>query len=214
MIRLVLARHGESIWHAENRYAGKTDIALTQRGLDQAIELAQWAKVEQLSSVWSSSLMRARLTAQPAADSLQLPLQIDAGFNELDFGRGEGLTDKEMHERFPLERKAFLRNPVDHYLPDGEDPILAVQRGIHALNRIRESSKPDARVLLVAHNTLIRLMVCELLGIPLSHYRLKFPRLDSGTTTELMLTNEGASLLSFNSPFTVQYRADEDNVKE
>ena len=214
MIRLIFARHGESIWHAENRYAGKTDIALTQRGLDQAVGLASWAKAENLSSVWSSSLMRARLTAQPAADFLQVPLQIDAGFNELDFGRGEGLTNKEMHERFPLEREAFLQNPVEHYLPGGEDPIFAVQRSITALNRIRGHSEPDARVLLVAHSTLIRLVLCELLGIPLPHYRLRFPRLDNGTITELMLADEGASLLSFNSPFPVQNRANRDHVEK
>jgi broad specificity phosphatase PhoE len=214
MIRLILARHGESIWHAENRYAGKSDIALTQRGLDQAVELAQWAKAENLSSVWSSSLMRARLTAQPVADLLQVPLQIDDGLNELDFGRGEGLTDKEMRERFPLERKAFLQNPVNHYLPGGEDPSLATKRGIDALTRIRERSEQNARVLLVAHSTLIRLMLCDLLGIPLSHYRSRFPRLDNGTIAELMLSDEGASLLSFNSPFTVQNRANRDHVKQ
>ena len=44
MTDLVLVRHGETVWHAENRYAGVSDVALTPRGaIEQAGQLAAWA---------------------------------------------------------------------------------------------------------------------------------------------------------------------------
>ncbi|TYB52224.1 histidine phosphatase family protein [Nonomuraea sp. PA05] len=67
MTDLVLVRHGETVWHAENRYAGLTDVALTPRGLAQAARLAEWAAGAGLEAVWASPLSRARITAETAA---------------------------------------------------------------------------------------------------------------------------------------------------
>lgn len=197
--RLVLVRHGETVWHAENRYAGRTDIALTERGLQQAERLAAWAKQAELASVWSSTLSRARVTAEPSAAATGHVLQSDERLVELDFGLGEGLTNAEMEEKFPQERAAFLMDPVGHHLPGGEDPRAAAERGIAALHAIA-AMYPGQRSLVVAHNTLIRLVLCQLMGIPLSHYRTVFPKLANGTLTEIQLTSQHAALLSFNSP--------------
>ncbi len=136
MSRLVLVRHGETVWHAENRYAGISDIGLTAKGIAQAEQLAHWAACAQLSAVWSSPLSRAQATAAPAAQAAQLRLQIDPRLQELSFGQAEGLTAAEMHARFPAERVAFEQNPVRHFLPGGEDPSTAADRGCAALRAI------------------------------------------------------------------------------
>jgi len=206
MSRIVLVRHGETVWHAENRYAGRSDIALTPKGLQQAEQLAAWARGANLSAVWSSTLSRARWTAQPAADAVGLLLHVDERLIELDFGRGEGLTDAEMEEQFPEERVAFMHDPVTHHLPGGEDPVFAVERGMAALHEIAAAS-PAGRSLVVMHNTLIRLMLCSLLGIPLSRYRSVFPQLANGTLTEIDLSRQpggNSALLSFNAPLTTE----------
>ncbi|MBI0382368.1 histidine phosphatase family protein, partial [Streptomyces albiflaviniger] len=67
MTDFVLVRHGETVWHAENRYAGRTDVPLTEHGHQQAAELGAWAAGRRLDAVLSSPLSRARLTAEPAA---------------------------------------------------------------------------------------------------------------------------------------------------
>ncbi|HZY62284.1 MAG TPA: histidine phosphatase family protein [Edaphobacter sp.] len=204
MTRIVLVRHGETVWHSENRYAGSTDVSLTPKGMRQAEELAIWARHAGISAVWSSTLSRARITAQPAADALNLPLQVDKRLVELDFGRGEGLTDAEMEAQFPAERAAFKHDPVIHHLPGGEDPVQAAQRATTALVDIAAAS-PEGRILVVAHNTLIRLVLCKMLEIPLSRYRTVFPQLMNGTLTELSLSAPplvNAALLSFNAPLS------------
>ncbi len=199
MSRLILVRHGETVWHAENRYAGRTDVALTEKGIAQAARLARWAAGAQLNAVWASPLSRAQLTARPAAEAAGLVVQTDARLIEVDFGRGEGLTDAEMKAAFPEERAAFLRDPAANPLPGSEDAATAAERGVAALYAIAEITA-GGRALVVAHNTLFRLVLCKLLGIPLGRYRTTFPQLANGTVTEIGITDAGVSLLSFNAP--------------
>lgn len=202
MSRLVLVRHGETIWHAANRYAGRTDIELTPRGMNQARDLAKWAAAAGLSAVWSSPLSRARLTARPAAEAAHVPLQIDDRLIEVDFGVGEGLTGQEMYQRFPEARTAFLKDPVLSPLPGSEDPVQAARRGAQALRNIASPVADEARILVVAHNTLLRLILCELLRIPLSLYREVFPSLTNGALTEIRIHGGSTSLLSLNLPLS------------
>jgi probable phosphoglycerate mutase len=197
--RIVLVRHGESIWHAENRYAGRTDIGLTPNGDAQAASLALWARTAGLAAVYSSTLSRAIATATPVAEACDLRLQTMTDLMELDFGRGEGLSDREMGERFPAARAAFKMDPVKHHLPEGEDPMLAVERGMRALRQIAAKHRGQ-RVLVVAHSTLMRLLLCDMLQISHSNYRSVFPRMANGTLTEIEMRTSGIALLSFNSP--------------
>lgn len=202
MSHLVLARHGETVWHVQNRFAGRTDVALTEKGLAQGVQLAAWAHNAGLNAVWSSPLSRAVLTARPAADAAGLPLQVDERLLELDFGRGEGMIHAEMRKEFPDAYAAFLLDPVKHHLPGGEDPVHAAERGAAALRDIAQASDPNSRALVVAHNTLLRLVLCSLLGISLSRYRSIFPSFANGTMTEIEIKEKNVGLLSFNVPLT------------
>jgi probable phosphoglycerate mutase len=199
MTYLVLVRHGETVWHAENRYAGSSDIALTPRGLEQAAQLAAWARTARLAAVWASTLNRARLTAAACADVSGSPLHLDERLRELNFGSGEGLTSAEMHERFPEAFAAFRADPVTHHLPGGEDPVKAAQRFTACLRDIVDQH-PDGRVLVVAHTSVIRLALCQLIGVPLANYRRLFPFVRNCGLTELRINDGAAALLEFNTP--------------
>ncbi|OKK03581.1 phosphoglycerate mutase [Streptomyces sp. CB03234] len=200
MTDFVLVRHGETEWHAENRYAGRTDVPLTELGHKQAATLGAWAAGQHLDAVLCSPLSRARLTAEPAATALGLTPRVDERLYEVDFGRGDGLTRGEMAEEFPDALAAFLTDPVTHHLPGGEDPAAAAERAIACLEEVAREL-PDGRVLVVAHSTLVRLVLCELLGIPLARYRQVFPALENGALTELrLLPGRQASLLRLNAP--------------
>ena len=197
MTNLVLVRHGETVWHAENRYAGVSDVALTSRGEEQAARLAAWARTAGLAAVWSSPLSRARRTAEACAGDV--PLEVDARLRELDFGEGEGLTSAEMTQRFPEARAAFLDDPAAHPLPGGEDPVAAANRFTECLQEIA-ADLPGGRVLVVAHSSAIRLALCRLIGVPLSEYRRLFPRLRNCALTEVRLRDGRVALLQFNTP--------------
>ena len=198
MSRIVLVRHGETVWHAENRYAGSSEVELTERGREQAQALASWALDARISRLYVSPSGRAQMTARPVASALSLNPVIDVRLRELDFGDAEGLTSQEMRERFPEQYKAFCRNPVQHHLPGGEDPLAAIARGRASLDAIAAEAGPSARVLVVTHKTLIRLLLCDLLGIPPRRYRQVFPSLGNVSITEVVLGGKAPALLHFN----------------
>jgi probable phosphoglycerate mutase len=197
---LVLVRHGETVWHAENRYAGRSDVALTARGHEQAERLAEWARDAELDAVWCSPLSRARETAATAAGADEaLAPRIDPRLRELDFGDAEGLTVAEMEERFPAALQAFREDPVAHHLPGGEDPRAAVTRALACFRDIA-SRYPGGRVLVVTHTTLKRLALCRLVGMPLAAYRSVFPFVRNCAITEVRLDGDRASILEYNTP--------------
>ncbi|MFJ2173147.1 histidine phosphatase family protein [Streptomyces sp. NPDC087851] len=198
---LFLARHGETVWHAENRYTGVSDIELTPRGVEQAEELGVWAGGARLDAIVTSPLSRARRTAEPAVRTTGLTAVVEPELVELDFGVAEGRTIAELHASHPRETAAFLSDPAAHPLPGGEDPKAAAGRGAAALLRLAEAG-PGRRVLVVAHNTLFRLVLCRLLGIPESEYRRVLPGLRNCAITEVRVTAGQPALLSYNVPTT------------
>ena len=114
MTTFFLARHGETIWHAEHRYAGNSDVALTRHGLGQAAALGAWAVDAHLDAIVASPLSRARRSAAPAVETTGLALRLDNRLVEIDFGDAEGLTP----ERSPSDgppigpHSARLRQPT------------------------------------------------------------------------------------------------------
>ncbi|MFF8692611.1 histidine phosphatase family protein [Streptomyces sp. NPDC015144] len=199
---LLLARHGQTVWHAENRYAGVSDIALTEEGRRQAGRLGAWAARNKVDAVWTSPVGRAVETARPACEALGLTPGRDHDLRECDFGAVEGRTLAEFAVEQPERAREYRADPVAHPFPGAEDPRAAAARGTAALRRIA-AAHPGQRVLVVAHNTLLRLVLCELLAIPAGSYRRVLPRLLNAAVSEVRLGPEGAALLSLNVPCDV-----------
>jgi broad specificity phosphatase PhoE len=196
--RLLLVRHGETEWHTENRYAGTSEVGLTERGLRQAEQLAAFLSVqaEQPVALYCSPLGRARRTAEPSAKALGLHTEIVSQLREVHFGVAEGRVLGELPEDVV---SAFRADPVAGAFPEAEPPLEAAQRGVAALREIA-AREQGRRVLIVAHNTLLRLTLCRLLGIPLPTYRTVFPRLENTAITEIEVHGERTSLRRFNQP--------------
>jgi broad specificity phosphatase PhoE len=198
MTDFVLVRHGETEWSGQGRYAGATDVALNDAGRDQARRLAAWVAGSELAAAWSSPLARARETAEIAIGGAGIALHVDQRLAEINFGEGEGLTSAQMRERFPEDRAAFERDPVAHPLPGGEHPRAALERARSCLQEIGRSNR-DARVLIVIHTTLIRLLVCHLMGLALGDYRRRLPMIEHTAVTELRVNGGEAALLRLNA---------------
>jgi broad specificity phosphatase PhoE len=198
---LFLVRHGQTAWHRANRYAGRADLELDATGRAQAAVLAGWASTAALTAVVSSPLRRAVQTARPAAAAAGLSLECDDRLRELDFGRAEGLRLADLRRSDPDAVRRFEADPAAHPLPGGEDPVAAAARGSDCLLDIA-TAHPGGRVLVVAHNTLLRLALCELLGVALRDYRRRFGQVANGALTEIELGASGAVLRTYNAPLT------------
>lgn len=189
MTTFLLSRHGRTAWNAEGRYAGVTDLELDADGLAQASRLGEWARTAELTAVVCSPMKRAMQTASPAAGDA---LRTDDRLREVDFGIAEG---KRRDELDPEVVRLFDADPVAHPYPGAEDPRAAASRFTSCL-----ADLDGGRVLVVAHNTLLRLGLCALLGIPLSDYRRRLPVFEHSSLTTVSFGPEGAALLSYNVP--------------
>jgi 2,3-bisphosphoglycerate-dependent phosphoglycerate mutase len=200
---VTLSRHGQTPWHAENRYCGSSDVGLTAVGEQQAARLADWAVAARPDAVVSSPMRRCRETAAPAAAATGAgdPVVVDE-LREVHFGIAEGRTLDEVEADHPGTVAAFRSDPVRHAFPDSEPPADAARR-VAAVLRGLAASYPGDHLLVVAHNTALRLALCLLLGIDLSHYRRVFPRIDNGALTRLRVPTDGQdppALLGLNLP--------------
>jgi broad specificity phosphatase PhoE len=207
--RLLLARHAETVWHAENRYAGcRSEPELTELGLRQADQLARVAVAIGVDAVVSSPQRRAVTTATPAAEALGVPLHVKPDLREVDFGDLEGHTLAEMD---PEAVRKFREDPEESAFPGAEALGEAGERGAAALRgldgRLGAGTPSglgvpnDGTVLVVAHSTLFRVTLCVLLGLPVKHYRRVFPALENVALTEIRLPadpSHPAALISLN----------------
>ena len=185
MTTFFLARHGETIWHADHRYAGNSDVPLTRNGLGQAAALGAWAVNAGLDAIVASPLSRAQRSAAPAVETTGIPLRTDDRLVEIDFGVAEGLTPEEIAERYPEAWAAFREAPASNPLPEGESGRAGIARMMPVLDELAEEF-PDGRVLIVGHATLIRLLFCELAGMDPDGYRDLLPVLGNCHLTTIV----------------------------
>lgn len=197
MARLLLARHAETVWHKENRYAGgRSEPGLTDLGLRQAERLGTTAVALGADTVVSSPQRRAVTTATPAAEALGVPLHLRTDLREVDFGDLEGRTLSEMD---PEAVRRFREDPEVNGFPNAEPLRAAGERCAAAVREI--DGEHDGTVLVVAHSSLFRLGLCVLLRLPVSRYRHVFPLMENAALTEIRLPADPAQpagLLSLN----------------
>ncbi|MEU8436836.1 bifunctional RNase H/acid phosphatase [Streptomyces sp. NPDC029216] len=164
----VLLRHGETALTPQKRFSGSggTDPELSPAGRRQATAVAEALAVRgTVQAVVSSPLRRCRETAQAVADRLGLPVVVEEGLRETDFGAWEGLTFAEVRERFPDDLQAWLDSPKAAPTGGGES-FAAVTRRVSATRDRLLSAYAGRTVLLVTHVTPVKTLVRLALGAP------------------------------------------------
>jgi broad specificity phosphatase PhoE len=167
----LLLRHGQTQMSVEKRYAGTSDVPLTMIGLDQAAAAAKRLAGAGLDAIVSSPLLRARGTASEVAALCGLPVIVDEGFRETDFGAWEGLTFAEVRERWPDEVAEWLAHPEEGP-PGGESFVAARERVEAALARVL-AAYAGRKVLIVSHVGPVKTLVASaLLAPPAALFRM------------------------------------------
>src|SRR5215467_3096506 len=106
-VRILLTRHGETIFNVEGRWQGQADSPLTERGRAQAAELARALADEQIAAVYSSDLGRAADTAEEIAALHQLEVRTEPRLREIDVGAWTGKHRDQINTEFPGGLKAW-----------------------------------------------------------------------------------------------------------
>jgi phosphoserine phosphatase len=169
-MRVILARHGETPWNAEGRYQGQRDIPLSPTGIAQAQALGQRLADVHIDRAVASPLARAQLTAVLALGERASMLQLDEGLREIGHGDWEGLLSSEIGERDGHRLQAWREAPETVMMPGagGESLRQVAERAWAAFARACDGLHADETVLVVAHDAVNRVLLCRVLGLPLS----------------------------------------------
>lgn len=168
--RLFLVRHGATVLTAEDRFAGATDVELSDEGRNQTRRLAERLKREDIAAVYASPLGRTVETAGILAEPHQLQIELRDGLREISHGRWEQMTRREVEAKFPEEAEEWEKDPYTFAPLGGESGLAVTARALPVLIDIVRVN-PGKIVLVVSHKATIRLLLSSLLGFDPRRYR-------------------------------------------
>ncbi len=168
--RLYLIRHGATVLTAEDRFAGATNVALSDEGRRQANALAARLKSVKLSAIYASPMDRTMETASILAAPHQLQIQPRDGLREISHGRWEGMTRAEVLASYPDEVAAWDEDPYTFAPAGGESGLAVTARALPPLMDIYAAHRGE-HVAIVSHKATIRLVISSMLGFDPRRYR-------------------------------------------
>lgn len=173
-MRLFIVRHGETIWNVEGRFQGQQDTELNKNGLAQADKVAEYLAghmAGKFDAVITSPLARAAVTAEKIAKACRCEkVETERDFTEINHGDWEGLLSTEVNKRWPRLLDLWHTSPHEVLMPgDGGEALRDVQnRALAALQRTCSLYAND--VCVVAHDAVIKTILCGFLNAPLSSF--------------------------------------------
>lgn len=161
---ITFLRHGESVGNLENRFQGHADFQLTETGRAQARALAErWqAEGRTFDRAFSSPLLRARETAEIVCAALNVPLELDPEWMEINNGLLAGMSEEEAEQAVP--RPKFM-TPYTRFGKTGESRWEVYLRAGKNLQRILD--RAPGCYLVTAHGGILNMTMYAILGIPL-----------------------------------------------
>ncbi len=165
MPKLVLVRHGQSIWNLQNRFTGWIDVPLTEKGKEEAYKAGELLKDIRFDVAYTSMLTRAQETLRIILETIGLliPVIKDQALNERHYGALQGLNKDRAREKWGKEIVHLWRRSYDIPPPEGESLKDTAERTIPFLERAIMGDIKDGRdVLVVAHGNSLRSIVMYL----------------------------------------------------
>ncbi len=168
--RVFLVRHGATVLTAEDRFAGATDVPLSDEGREQARRLAMRLASESIAGVYASPLGRTAETARILSAPHGLEVALRTGLREISHGHWEQMTRLEVDKQYPDEAASWEKDPYTFAPEGGESGLAVTARALPALMEIVRAH-PGKKVIVVSHKATIRLLLSSLLGFDPRRYR-------------------------------------------
>jgi len=170
MGRLVLIRHGQSVWNAENRFTGWTDVDLSEKGVKEANEAGELLSDIRFDVVHTSGLRRAQRTAEIImrnnSVSGEVPVFKDELLNERHYGDLQGLNKAETAEIHGADQVHIWRRSFDIPPPGGESLKMNAARTVpYFTGAIMDDLEAGKNVLVSAHGNSLRSIVMHIESI-------------------------------------------------
>lgn len=187
--RVFLVRHGATVLSAEDRFAGATDVELSETGRSQVRALSRRLAPQPISAFYASPLGRTMETAKILAEPHGKPVTPKSGLLEINHGVWEGLTRLEAETKFGDTYARWESDPFNFAPEGGETGLAVTARAMPALLDII-ARHPGEMVCLVSHKATIRLLLGAVLGFDPRRYR---DHLDLNPASLTVLDSTGAT---------------------
>jgi phosphoserine phosphatase len=194
--RIVVVRHGYVEGIDPERFRGRTDLELTSSGVEQAEAAAQ--RIAQLWRpviIYTSPLRRCIVTGIAVSRVCGVNAKILESLADINFGAWQWKTPAEVAARWPQQLDLWLTRPDLVRIPAGESLQDVAVRAADALRFIQEHHVGQT-VVVITHDTIIRVLLLQLLEMPLSSYR-RFD-VDPGSITEVTIFGNAVTLRRLN----------------
>ncbi len=168
--RFCMIRHGETAWNAERRMQGQIDVPLNATGHRQAQAMAEAIAHESFAAIYSSSLTRARDTADAAAQRLKLPVELRPELRERHYGIFQNHTAAESAARYP-QAYAKLETRDPDYDNEGGESLRVFHARVEAGLRAMAGEHEEEQVLVVTHGGVLDIVYRLATGRALSSPR-------------------------------------------
>ncbi len=165
MPKLVLVRHGQSVWNLQNRFTGWVDVPLSEKGKEEAYRAGELLKDIRFDVGYTSALTRAQETLRIILETvgLLIPVIKDQALNERHYGALQGLNKDRAREKWGAEIVHLWRRSYDIPPPEGESLKNTAARTIPFLERAIMGDIYDGRnVIVAAHGNSLRSIVMYL----------------------------------------------------
>jgi broad specificity phosphatase PhoE len=192
-LRLILVRHGETVWNKERRVQGISNIELSKAGLLQAERVAASLKNENITSIYTSPLKRAYQTAFRISAYHSAPITIVKELQEMNQGDFEGLSFKDLTEKHADFLKQWLTNPESCVMPNGESLAMLQARAWPVIERVLKNKRNSV---VVAHNFTITTILCKFMNLSLSQFRQV--HVDPGSKTVVEIQDNVTTVKTLN----------------
>ncbi len=170
-MNVFLIRHGETDINRAKQIQGRgIDAPLNELGRRQALEVARALQKHEFDAVVSSSMIRARQTAEPLTRN-QSTLLAYPELDEMSFGELEGKDFHLIKEEINLIHEQWSSGNVDHRIRGGESPTEVFHRASGKIIELLEELSP-ANIAFVLHGRLLRILLSEWLGHGLKNMHL------------------------------------------
>jgi broad specificity phosphatase PhoE len=149
-------------------FRGRIDVALNETGIKQAELLAEYLRKCKIDVIYSSPLKRALKTAEIVAGYHKLEIEVTPGLIDLDYGKWQGLTHKEVKGRYKELYAEWINNADKVKMPSGESLDDVRERTTVVVNKV--IARYQGTVVLVSHRVVNKVLICALLGLDNSHF--------------------------------------------
>jgi broad specificity phosphatase PhoE len=172
-LTLYFLRHGQTTYSEANMFCGSgIDADLKREGYEMAHAVARAYDKMQWRAIYCSPLKRARMTAQPLCDVVNMPMQLRDELMEIGYGAWEGKTADEVDRIYHDDYIRWQADPAWNPPTDGEPAIEIARRSLKVIEEIKEKYS-DGNVLIVSHKATIRIILCGFLGIDVGRFRYR-----------------------------------------